>query len=141
MSLESLRHVRLGGSRPWLVRLIIGECPHPDWPWYHNDPSLVWSPEGRDLRALDLRPLVHLPVVALVPSIDKHRAMVTLALADAGARFAGIAERERAEVTEHHPWAERMRRLAGEDDWQRLIEPVLLCDWDVYVGGGHGIAL
>lgn len=140
MSLESLRAVRLAGKRPKLVRLIFGECPNPQWLWFLNDPSLVWIPEGQNPARHDLRPLVNLPVVVLANNMEKVERAAVSALNDCKAMFAGIAQADKAKVTDKHPWAERLNELAGEG-WRELLEPVLISEWDVFVGGGYGINL
>ena len=66
MSLQTLRDIRLQRLRPPQVELVTMSCPRPNWRWLLEDPAIVWLPAGSDVRAHDLRPLVGLPVTALV---------------------------------------------------------------------------
>ena len=122
MSLETLRALRLARLRPPAVTLVLRDCPKP-WAWLRDDPSVVWLTPRADVRSHDLRPLVGLPVTALVDDFTRRAAEVRQAVADAGGVLVGIADGERAEATESHHWAQHR-----PDDWRELAAPVLLAD-------------
>lgn len=107
MSLQSLRALRLEGMRPRSAYLLTMDCPKP-WPWLRDDPSLVWVSPRADVRSHDLRPLVGMPVVALVDSLRARKAEVIEAVESAGGVLAGIAGSDGAESYEYpergEPW-------------------------------------
>ena len=110
MSLQSLRAMRLERQRPRSAYLLTMDCPHPEWSWLKDDPSLIWLSPRADVRSHDLRPLVGMPVVALVDSLAARRQQVTEAIEAAGGVLAGIAGADGAESYEFpdrkDPWPE-----------------------------------
>ena len=84
MSLQTLRDIRLQRLRPPQVELVTMSCPRPNWRWLLEDPAIVWLPAGSDVRAHDLRPLVGLPVTALVDDLERRRSEVGEAVAAVG---------------------------------------------------------
>ena len=127
MSLETLRAARRARLRPAGVFLLTRECPRPQWRWLLDDPSCVWLPERSDVRAHDLRALTGLPVTALVDDLGAREVEVREAVASVGAVLAGIADGQRAVVTEHHPWAANAEQIAGAG-WSDLVGPALVSD-------------
>lgn len=103
MSLETLRSVRRQRLRPEGVFLVLRDCPRP-WPWLLDDPAIVWLSPRQDVRAHDLRPLVGLPVTALVDSLTKRRAEVIEAVGQAGGHLVGIADNREGEFLHDHAW-------------------------------------
>ena len=107
MSLQSLRAMRLDRLRPRSAYLLTMDCPSP-WAWLRDDPSLVWVSPRTDVRSHDLRPLVGMPVVALVDSLATRRDEVTEAVEAAGGVLTGIAGADGAESYEYpdrgDPW-------------------------------------
>ena len=104
MSLATLRDIRLIRKRPAAVLLVTLDCPR-KWSWLRDDPAIIWLPKQSDVRSHDLRPLTGLPVTALVDSVDKRDAEVREALGSVGAVLRGIADGQRAVVTDEHPWS------------------------------------
>ncbi|HMM72839.1 MAG TPA: hypothetical protein PKC22_11595 [Rhodocyclaceae bacterium] len=126
MSLQTLRDIRLQRLRPPQVELVTMSCPRPNWRWLLEDPAIVWLPAGSDVRAHDLRPLVGLPVTALVDDLERRRSEVGEAVAAVGGVLIGIADGERAEVLDAHPWAQYADVFDG--DWRIQVAPVLVSD-------------
>ena len=103
MSLETLRYLRLSGLRPRAVYLVTKACPKPHWRWLLEDPARVYLPQEADVRAHDLRPLVGLPVTALVDDLRRRREQVIEALREVNAKLIGICDGVDAEVIDEHP--------------------------------------
>ena len=125
MSLATLRDMRLARLRPAAVTLVLRDCPRP-WPWLRDDPAVVWLPQRADARSHDLRPLVGLPVTALVDDLERRRSEVGEAVAAVGGVLIGIADGERAEVLNAHPWAQYADVFDG--DWRIQVAPVLVSE-------------
>ena len=126
MSLETLRALRRERLRPAEVYMVTRECPRSDWRWLRDDPQAIWLSPRKDMRAYDLRPIVGLPVTALVGNLERERVAVAGAVADAGGVLVGVADAFNAEVTDAHPWA-KYADLLGPG-WRAQVAPVLLAD-------------
>lgn len=139
MSLKSLRDLRMGGLRPAHVRLVTLDCPKP-WPWLRDDPSIVWLPPRCDVRSHDLRPLVGLPVDALVDNLDRRVKQVQEAVENAGGVLCGVADGGAALVTDRHPWKAHEGTLgsAWRDGAAHLLVGEQIFFWSVYGGSLAG---
>lgn len=131
MSLKTLRSLRLSGRCPADVIVVERDCPHPEWRWLRDDVQLVWLSPRKDVRAYDLRPLVGLQVVALVERLADGMKSVVPAIKHAGGQLIGAADATSARVWRRHPWAARLRELAG-DEWADLIKPVLVAEHSTF---------
>ncbi len=130
MSLQTLRDMRLARLRPAAVTLVLRDCPKP-WPWLRDDPAVVWLPQRADVRSHDLRPLVGLPVTALVDDLDRRMSQVREAVAGVGGVLLGIADEDRALVTDQHPWAVIGEKFS-DPNWRQLVAPAMVSDRNFY---------
>jgi hypothetical protein len=88
MSLEAIRHMRLRGDRPGIVRLVVGVSPA----WLPDDATVVKVPEGSRPARMDWRPLVGLPVTLIeTRSLPQLVGDVMDEVTRAGAKFCGAA--------------------------------------------------
>lgn len=137
MSLQTLRELRLMRKRPRQVDLVTMDCPRPDWRWLRDDPSMVWLPASTDVRAHDLRPLVGLPVLAMVDSLARRLDEVRQAVGAVGGLLLGVADGEHAWVADGHP-DEAMSAQFADPQWREVIGAGMVIERNLFWDIGNG---